>query len=538
MYRLEDTIAAIASPPGGAARGIVRLSGPDVLQCLRQTFVRADCLPLSAAQHPSAAAGWLRISGWHSAPPCYLYLWPPGRSYTGQHAAELHTLGSPPLLEAAVRTLCDAGARPAGPGEFTLRAFLAGRIELTQAEAVLGVVDAANRRQLEVALRQLAGGLADPLRRLRQTLLDLLVHLEASLDFAEEDIEIIVPEQLRRELAAAAQQIDSIAQQMRSRAQTGGALRAVLTGRPNAGKSSLFNALVGHQAAIVSAQPGTTRDYLTAELTLDGVRCQLVDTAGWISTPEQADGVQSAGGPQTDQADVDDKQPQPELSVANTTQSVGSTAPPAGNTTLRFGITTAFCLGSAPPNMQSGTYPDIHPDIQQAAQRQTADQLRMADVRILCIDATRPLEPWDAWQIAQAQPDKCIVVLTKRDLAPSVPSSQNLASSVPALQNAVVTSAVTGYGLDELRRTLRETALRALQTEAEVVSSTALRCRHALQTAAACVRRAQELGSQAGCEELIAAELREAIDQLGTVLGAVYTEDLLDRIFSRFCIGK
>jgi tRNA modification GTPase len=510
MYRLEDTIAAVASPPGGAARGIVRISGPNVLQCLQRTFVRADRLPLAPPAHPTAMTGWLTIPGWHSAPPCYLYLWPDGRSYTGQQAAELHTLGSPPLLEAVLRTLCAAGARPAGPGEFTLRAFLAGRIDLTQAEAVLGVVDAADRRQLEVALRQLAGGLAGPLQHLRQVLLDLLAQLEASLDFAEEDIELISPGQLQRDLAAAAEQIESIERQMNSRAQTGGAVRAVLTGRPNAGKSSLFNALVGRSAAIVSAQPGTTRDYLIAELTLDGLQCQLVDTAGWMDLPEHTGGcgaIQPA-----DDAD--------RLTVAHYGETAGCAAP-----TLSLPDFREVEHHGRPAGCAAGQSP---PDIQQAAQRQTAEQLQSADVRVLCIDASQPLDQSVGQQLARAAQGNCVVVLTKIDLA----------SSLPAIDNAVATSTVTGYGLDELRGALREAALRAVQTEAEVVSSTAVRCRHALRVAQECVCRAGKLVGEPGGEELIAAELREAIDQLGTVVGAVYTEDLLDRIFSRFCIGK
>ena len=492
MYRLEDTIVAIASPLGAAARGVVRLSGPEVLSCLRGAFLGSDSLPQAVIPRPMVLAGSFRIPAWYSPVPCQLYLWPEGRSYTAQPVAELHTVGSLPLLEAVVRTLCAAGARPAEPGEFTLRAFLAGRIDLTQAEAVLGVVDAADRCQLEVALRQLAGGLAGPLRQLRQMLLDLLVQLEASLDFAEEDIEVISPAQVAQELAAAAGQIRSILRQMRSRGQTGGAIRAVLTGRPNAGKSSLFNALVGSSAAIVSAQPGTTRDYLTAELALDGLPCQLVDTAGWDTTAECAD----AG--HAEQLLDKPSRPWPE--------------PPHGNT----------------GNTAEPSTTESHPDIQQAAQQQTAEQLRRADVRILCIDAARPLDEHDAQQLALAQQGNCIVALTKIDIA----------QSLPAIPHAVATSSVTGQGLEALRKALREAALRAVQTEADVVSSTALRCRHVLEAAEACLCRASELAGRAGTEELIAAELREAIDQLGTVIGAVYTEDLLDRIFSRFCIGK
>ena len=202
------------------------------------------------------------------------------RSYTGQPVVEIHTLGSPPLLEIVLRSICAAGARPAGPGEFTLRAFLAGRIDLTQAEAVLGVIDAGDRHELEIALGQLAGGLARPLHRLRNKLLDLLAQVEAGFDFADEDLAFITREELDRQLAEAESDAAAILRQVDSRHESSPGVRAVLVGRPNTGKSSLFNALAGDRAALVSDHPGTTRDYLTAELDLDGVKCQLIDTAG------------------------------------------------------------------------------------------------------------------------------------------------------------------------------------------------------------------------------------------------------------------
>ena len=143
MHPLDDTIVAIASPPGGAARGIVRLSGPNLRGCLESCFRPDPPMPLASSTRAEVVPGVLWLSGFASPAPCELYLWPGKRSYTGQPVAEVHTLGSPPLLEAVVHAACRGGARPAEPGEFTLRAFLAGRIDLTQAEAVLGVIDAA-----------------------------------------------------------------------------------------------------------------------------------------------------------------------------------------------------------------------------------------------------------------------------------------------------------------------------------------------------------------------------------------------------------
>ena len=220
MHSLDETIVAVASPPGGAARGIVRLSGPSVRKCLEGCFRPDPAVDLSSLSAPTAVPGWLWLAGFASAAPGSLYLWPGKRSYTGQPVAKVHTFGSPPLLEAVVRTACAGGAQPAEPGEFTFRAFLAGRIDLTQAEAVLGVIDAAGSAELDAALEQLAGGLADPLRRLRGDLLELLAHLEAGLDFADEDLPFITADDLLRQLDAAAAEVDRLVQKLASRGET------------------------------------------------------------------------------------------------------------------------------------------------------------------------------------------------------------------------------------------------------------------------------------------------------------------------------
>ena len=542
----DDTIVAIASPPGGAARGIVRLSGPRVRASLAACFQpdgqqvgchahagvgmespvshgdamppptpprhgdASDAMPLLV--RAEAITGSLRLAGIASPLPCEVYFWPSGRSYTGQPVAEIHTLGSPPLLEAVVRALCAAGARLAEPGEFTLRAFLAGRIDLTQAEAVLGVIDAADPSQLDVALAQLAGGLAGPLHRLRDRLLDLLAHLEAGLDFADEDLPSITAEELTGQLDEAAEEVARLGRQMASRGQSAPAVRAVLVGWPNVGKSSLFNALTGQAGALVSEHPGTTRDYLTAELDLGGVKCQLIDTAGM--------------GPE----------PTGQVAVADASRS-----------------------------------------IEQAARVAAHQQSRQANVRIFCIESVRPLNDWERSELQQAAGGARVVVLTKIDVgsgqwavrsgqdhscATASPDScataspEAVPSQIPgkallaskqwhtAVYTAVPTSSATGEGIDALRDELRRAVLSAGASGAEVVAGTALRCRESLRLAAASLRRARRIARRGGVpaqrvgEELLAAEVRVALGELGKVVGAVYTDDVLERIFSRFCIGK
>jgi tRNA modification GTPase len=456
MFSLDDTIAAIATAAGGAARGIVRLSGANSIDVVDGCFVRENSgVKLRDVSIARVISGNIRTAS--LVIPTDLFLWPSRRSYTRQPLAEIHTFGSPPLLEAILQTVCRSGARLAQPGEFTLRAFLAGRIDLTQAEAVLGVIDAADRNQLQVALGQLAGGLARPLHQLRSDLLDLLADLEAGLDFVEDDIRFVAPEELSRRLAAAAKQIDNIAKQLFARGTTAGRPRVVLAGCPNVGKSSLFNALVGDAAALVSPAAGTTRDYLTARIDANGLPIELIDTAGVSNSSDGAESSHSAG-------------------------------------------------------------------IDTAAQTASAEQSRQSDLRLLCLDSTRPLNDWEQSQLAI---DQTLIVLTKCDQ----PSGHD------RLPSALATSSQTRMGLDDLLRAV-EKALSAKPIDGSVVAGTAARVGESIRLAGESLARAFELATSAVSDELIAAEIRTALSELGKVVGAVYTDDLLDRVFSRFCIGK
>ncbi|MCH7728162.1 MAG: 50S ribosome-binding GTPase, partial [Planctomycetes bacterium] len=286
---LEDTIAAIASAPGGAFRGVVRLSGPDVANCLNRCFQPAESNAIRTAAGPIVVEGRVHLDDAFGDAPCDVFLWPTNRSYTRQPSAEIHTIGSPPLLDRVLSVVCASGARLAAPGEFTMRAFLAGRLDLTQAEAVLGVIDAASRTELDVALSQLAGGLAEPLNRLRDGLLDLLAQLEAGLDFVEDDIEFIRPEDLLEQMNSARDEVTGIIEQIAQREESASEFRVVLLGWPNVGKSSLLNALAGEATAIVSSQEGTTRDYVARRVQWRDIGCLLIDTAG--IAPKTADRI-------------------------------------------------------------------------------------------------------------------------------------------------------------------------------------------------------------------------------------------------------
>jgi tRNA modification GTPase len=285
MFSRDDTIVAIATAPGRAGLGVVRISGPDahtvarrLLDCerlepRRATFTKVRTAPGASRSLDEIVATWF----------------PEPRSYTGEHVVELSAHGSPVILESIVRAVMDAGARLARPGEFTLRAFLNGRIDLVQAEAVADLIASATPLQARVAFDQLQGTLTSRLSALDRVMLDLVARLEASLDFADEGYHFIEPHETAEHVAALIATLDSmLADGRRGRVIRDGAT-VVITGRPNVGKSSLFNALVGHDRAIVTSSAGTTRDLVTETIDIEGLAIRLTDTAGLRDARDDAE---------------------------------------------------------------------------------------------------------------------------------------------------------------------------------------------------------------------------------------------------------
>ncbi len=484
--RLDDTIGALASPPGAAPRSIVRISGPGLLGVLAQSLTEPSPQRLAAVNRPTRLAARVRLTGWDCEVPLALLLWPGRRSYTAQPTAELHLPGSPPLVEAVLAHLSRHGMRLAEPGEFTLRAFLGGRIDLTQAEAVLGVIDAGSDAALGAALAQLAGGLSHPLAELREKLLELLAHLEAGLDFVEEDLTFIAPEELVAQVRQARASLAAIEAQLAQRGVAESEPLVVLRGRPNAGKSSLFNRLLGgQQAALVAPWAGTTRDYLMSRWRVSPrLECLLCDTAG-VDGEEPHWAAASAGGASRGSAGDFDLEAKPAASPA------------------------------------------------QVAQWHSARQTARADLVLWCCDGSRPLSAWERRAMnrptAPGSADgtkRHLLVRTKCDL----PRAEDW--DLGALE----VSAETGQGLAELSAAV---AAALGETEAgQMAAPTAARCRDSLVHAGQSLEAAARLAAQSQGEELVAIELRSALDELGRVTGAVVTDDILDQIFSRFCIGK
>ena len=486
-----DTIAAVASPHGGAARGIVRICGPDTPELCRQLFSPDTPAPTHSGSAFRQTGAW-QIGSGPAAPRLLriqLHLWPDNSSYTGQPSAEIHTVGSPPVLQKLLEELLAHQAPPvraARPGEFTLRAFLAGRIDLVQAEAVLGVIEAEDHAGLEVALRQLAGGLSEPLAQLRSQLIELLGDLEAGLDFADEDIEFVSRTQRRKRLEELGETLATIRQQARSRMTSTGRHRVLIAGLPNAGKSTLLNALAHHDSAITSPQAGTTRDVVTADIQLEGLELQLLDTAGWEATPATND---SASIDQLDQLAQLARQQRLEQ--------------------LEHAQLVLWCLSNPEP----GTSIETH-----------LDQDRQARLEI------------------HARGTPMLVLLSRCDLevdGPSRPDDPDDPDDLDDLdqetgETPLAVSAVTGQGMTDLREALVARLTHDEGGRATLVGSTAARTADALSRTASRLRAAADVDE----ELLVAVEIREALDELGAVMGTVYTDEILDQVFSKFCIGK
>jgi len=291
MFSSDDTIVAIATPAGRGGIGVVRLSGACARALASQVVTRREPL---APREATLTKVCVRDAGTARGSDHAIVTWfPAPHSYTGEHVVEISTHGSPVVLREIVGALVAAGARLARPGEFTLRAFLNARIDLAQAEAVADLIDAATPLQAQTAFDQLEGTLSARIRALDQSLLDLIARLEASLDFPDEGFHFIEPRAVVERVSELVSDLNELlSHEARGRLIREGAT-VVIAGRVNAGKSSLFNALIGRERAIVTDVPGTTRDLVTETMDLEGLAITLVDTAGERATqdPVEREGV-------------------------------------------------------------------------------------------------------------------------------------------------------------------------------------------------------------------------------------------------------
>lgn len=448
MFSTHDTIVAIATPPGHGGIGVVRLSGPDAHRIAQQLASRER--PFVPRQATLVQLVLETVPVDHAL----VTIFAAPHSYTAEDVAEISAHGSPVLLAEVVAAAMRHGARLADPGEFTLRAFLGGRVDLIQAEAVRDLVAAVTPKQARAAYDQLDGTLTRDILALDRQLFDLCARLEASLDFAGEGYHFVAA-------GAAAGEIDGVAARLArllADARRGRLLRdgllVVLSGRPNTGKSSLFNCLVGAARAIVTDTPGTTRDLISEVVDIDGVPVTLVDTAGVRESPR-------------DQVEAE-------------------------------GIARA------------------------------ADARAAASLVVVVLDGAAPLDDDDRAILRASSSSPRVVVANKSDRPAAW--GEDEAGCCP-----VRMSALTGAGLDALRAALLQAAGGVAR---DVPAVTNLRHIDLLERAEASISRARAAAADGRPEELVLEDLNDARACFEEVTGRRTPDDVLERIFSSFCIGK
>jgi tRNA modification GTPase len=466
----EDTIVAVSTPVGRGAIGIVRLSGPAALS-LASACVRTasgGLLPLDS--HRLTYAHVVDPQNEETLDEVLVAVMRAPRTYTREDIVEVHCHGGPVAQGAVLRLLVQLGARVAEPGEFTRRAFLNGRIDLAQAESVAAIVAARSSGALRASLRQLEGGLSQRLRAVRHDLVGLLALIEATVDFSDEDLDELDWDSLADGISGVQADLDRLLRtSFLGRALEQG-VRTAIVGRPNVGKSSLLNALLMRERAIVSDIPGTTRDTIEELMEIGGIPIHLVDTAG----------VRTGGD-----------------------------------------------------------------HIEQLGVQRSLRAMEQADLVLAVFDLSIPWAEADSRLVKQLDPGRTVIVGSKKDLV-SAGEEAVLPPLLDRITRATHTggwwrcavSALSGEGLDELRETITRlvTGDEGVHLEEPVLATE--RQRSLVEDALKSTQAAQRGVADHRDEELVCEDLRAAAQALGRITGEDLTSDLLDEIFSRFCIGK
>tara|TARA_B100001248_G_scaffold258594_1_gene243010 strand:- start:36212 stop:37570 length:1359 start_codon:yes stop_codon:yes gene_type:complete len=450
---LGETIVALASPPGESAIALIRVSGPLCEHLAQQVFALT-----SSPRERYATLGYYRgLSGEQIDQVVYL-LYPQETSFTGEPMLEIFPHGNPLIVQLLMEDLVARGCRFAEPGEFTRTAFVAGKIDLAQAEAVADLIHARSSKALRNAKKQLSGALGKAVNEFSESLLEAIAWTEAYIDFPEEDLPEEDVQRLLKRIEDLASTLETLAQTSRYRRLLNEGVQSIIVGAPNAGKSSFLNALLGEERALVSDIPGTTRDFISERIMAGPYCINIVDTAG---LHDESSGLE------------------------------------------RLGI------------------------------EKTLEKMKSADFFLVVIDSANALPdlPEEAWHLFK--PTNTLVVENKTDLEGSAICSTFL-PDCPHVRISVK----TGEGLNAFRETLAKT----LESDCIIPDSDTLvvNTRHAtaLREAKAALESAAQHLRQGLSQELMACELREALEALGAIVGKVDNEAILDKLFGEFCIGK
>jgi len=481
---LDDTIVAIATPPGRGGIGVVRLAGPDALAIAAPMLrLRHELLPeravfgeliepdtvttrLEEVKIPTLAAkGAVRMG--HPSPEnsqrideVVVTFFAKPHSYTTDDIIEISAHGSPVVLRHIVELCVAAGARLAEPGEFTMRAFLNGRIDLTQAEAVRDLIDSQTLYQAKVAAQQLDGALSRRLEPIKKSLVELIARLEAGIDFAEDDVSVMADGAILNDIAAIRAPLERLSASFAYGKIVHEGLTLAIVGRPNVGKSSLFNRLVERERAIVTATPGTTRDLVSETVAIGGIPVKLVDTAGIRDALDEAESI---------------------------------------------GI------------------------------RKSKEALADADLVLVVVDASQEETAEDAEPLRLAENRPAILVGNKSDLGSS---GQWSAMSGQQPHTSVRTSAVTGEGIADLRDAILRHIGGDESSRLEAGFLTNVRHQGLIRDSVAALDAATNAVTGKVPHEMLLMDLYNALRPLDAITGATTTDDILNLIFSTFCIGK
>jgi tRNA modification GTPase len=458
MYE-EDTIAAIATPPGEGGIAIIRISGVGAENIATKIFARAHGKNGRLASHRlyHGAIHDPKTNG--KVDEVLLTIMRKPRSYTGEDVVEIHCHGGAFLVRKILGLALSQGARQAEPGEFTKRAFLNGKMDLSQAEAVLDLIRARTDKAADLALTQSAGELSKWVHDLREELLDIMVQVEAAIDFPEEEIELLKRQDVIQKIDDLRAKIANIINTYAWGRLFREGARVCLCGRPNVGKSSLLNALLGEERVIVTPIPGTTRDVIEEAINLDGLPVVLWDTAGICKTDDQVE---------------------------------------------RMGVNLS------------------------------RQYLEKADAVVIVLDGSTPLTEADQDLLRGVGAKKNLIAVNKRDL-PQALSIDDLSQFSGSSAIACV-SAKLGDGIDDLKKKLRELVIGSQMEPAIVLTN--LRHRNALLRGEGALKHAVTTLEEGYATEFVGVDLSEACDAFGEIIGTITNEDILERIFKEFCIGK
>lgn len=457
----QETIVALATPPGVGAIGVIRISGTEAISSVSSYFRGQK---LSTVEGHTALFGRLYNEQGQLIDEVLATVFKAPRSYTGEDTIELSCHGSPYILQEVIRLLTSQqSVRVANPGEFTLRAFINGKLDLTQAEAVADLIASSSEKSHELAMQQLRGGFAQKLSELRKELIHFASLIELELDFSEEDVEFADRQQLDDLINTIQRAIHPLMESFKYGNAIKQGINTVLAGRPNAGKSTLLNALLNEERAIVSDIAGTTRDTIEERLVIEGVEFRLIDTAG---IREATDTIEAIG-------------------VAKTMEKIEQSAV----LLYLFDVT----------------------DLDVATVHQDVNKLQREGLELIVIANKMDLDPY---------------------LKPESFYNEHINED-----NLITASAINQMNIDYLKSKLFQLGIKG-QSQADSVIITNTRHYKALSETSEALQRAKDNLNQGLSGDLIAMDIRRALHFLGEISGEVTTDDLLENIFSKFCIGK